>query len=169
VPTYVIEPGRSTVVVRAKSSIHDTDSVWPKLAGTVDADAGTLAASGATARLTVDMTDFDAGDFLKNRKLRKDLDVKSHPQATFELARLVDVVELGDAKFEAVAEGTLRWRGRDVAVRARGSGTVTDAAIDANATFELDVRELGVKPPRFLMFKVEDIVDVAVTLRAIRG
>jgi len=166
VPTYSIDPGRSKIEVQARSSIHDTTAVWPKLTGTVEADAATLVESGATARVAADMTDFDAGDFLKNRKLRKDMELERFPEATFELTRLVGVTDKGDHQFDAVAEGTLRWHGREVAVRATGGGRVGDDRIEAVARFELDVRAVGVKAPRFLMFKVEDVVAVTVTLSA---
>ena len=59
------------------------------------------------------MTSFDAGDWLKNRKLRKDFDMDDHPRATFKLDRVSEVVRDG-AKFTAKAEGTLRWRGKEV-------------------------------------------------------
>jgi hypothetical protein len=37
--------------------------------------------------------------------------------------------------------------------------------VDASATFELDIRTLGLSAPRFLMFKMEDEVTVAATIR----
>jgi hypothetical protein len=35
--------------------------------------------------------------------------------------------------------------------------------------FDLDVRSFGVDPPRFLMFKVENVVSVEVSLAARRA
>ena len=55
--------------------------MWNKITGEVDADPDTLATAGATARFAVDMTTFDAGDWLKNRKLRKDFDLDAPPDA----------------------------------------------------------------------------------------
>ncbi|MEO7735184.1 MAG: hypothetical protein ABIY55_29790, partial [Kofleriaceae bacterium] len=65
---YRVTSGKLTV--KARSKIHDTTTVWDKVGGDIDADAETLATAGATALFTVDMTTFDAGDFIKNRKLR---------------------------------------------------------------------------------------------------
>jgi hypothetical protein len=62
---YRVEAGKLTV--KARSKIHDTTTVWSKITGNVDADADTLATKGATAVFSVDMTSFDAGDWLKNR------------------------------------------------------------------------------------------------------
>jgi polyisoprenoid-binding protein YceI len=153
-----------TLTVQARSRVHDTTTVWSQIAGEVDADPDTLATAGATAKFTVDMTAFDAGDFLKNRKLRKDFDLAGHPNATFELRAVRDVVREG-ASFTATAEGVLAWRGKQVALVLKGRGTLDAMSVSANATFELDIRTLGLSAPRFLMFKVEDEVTVAVAIR----
>ena len=162
-PIYRIESGR--VVVSARSSIHDTRTVWDSLAGTVTADPADLAA-GAAVDLTVDMTRYDAGDFLKNRKVKKDLEVDQHPIARFRLDVLREVTETGPGRFTARAEGAIEWRGHSVPVTAAGEATLEDGALRATGRFELDVTSFGVEPPRFLMFKVEEVVAVEVTLLA---
>jgi polyisoprenoid-binding protein YceI len=153
-----------SLTVRARSRLHDTTTVWNRITGEIVADPDTLATAGATARFEVDMTAFDAGDFLKNRKLRKDFDLERHPTASFELVRVTGVVR-DRATFTATAEGTLRWRGRELGLVLAGQGTLDDMAVSASATFELDIRKLGLSAPRFLMFKVEDEVTIAVTIR----
>jgi polyisoprenoid-binding protein YceI len=164
VPVYTIDAGGSRVVVSARSSIHDTRTVWNALSGTVTAEPADLA--GAAAELAVDMTRYDAGDFLKNRKIKKDLEVKKHPTARFRLAALREVAEDRPGHFTARADGVIEWRGRTVSVAAAGEGTLGGAELRATARFELDVRGFGVEPPRFLMFKVEEVVAVEVTLLA---
>ena len=67
------------------------------------------------------MTAFDAGDWLKNRKLRKDFELDGHPTATFTLERVSDVVRDG-AKFTAKAEGVLRVARQGGRARARRPG-----------------------------------------------
>ena len=103
---YRITTG-SLLRVKARSKIHDTTTVWDAIEGTVEADADSLATTGANVAVTVDMTRFDAGDFLKNRKLRKDFDMDAHPQATFTLTGLRDVTGDG-VRFRATADGVLR-------------------------------------------------------------
>lgn len=164
--SYAVDSGASKIVVHARSSVHDTDTVWDEISGEVEADPATLAETGATASFAVDMTRFDAGDWLKNRKLKKDFAFDKHPEATFELTGLRDVTEKDDGSFSATADGTLRWRGKEVALAVAGTGTVDDGGIDAKGTFDLDIKDLGLKAPRFLMFKVEDEVTVEVTLVA---
>ena len=95
-----------TLTVQARSRVHDTTTVWNRITGEVDADAETLASAGATARFEVDMTAFDAGDFLRNRKLRKDFELERHAVARFSLRAVKDVVRDG-ATFTATAESVL--------------------------------------------------------------
>lgn len=157
-----------TLTVQARSRIHDTRTVWNRITGEIVADPDTLADVGPTgtaARFEVDMTAFDAGDFLKNRKLRKDFDLEGHPRASFVLTGLRDVVRSG-ATFTATAVGMLAWRGRRIELTLAGRGTLDAMAVEASATFDLDIRRLGLSAPRFLMFKVEDEVTVEVAIRA---
>jgi len=165
---YIVDASASRVVVKARSSLHDTETRWTGLTGTIDADAADLAGRTA-AEVAVDMTRHDAGDFLRNRKLRKDLDVASFPRAHFRLAGVREVVERGGGRFAAVADGSIAWHGREVAIAAAGEGTIGRDELSAVARFELDVRRFGVEPPRFLMFKVEDVVSVEVSLVARRA
>jgi polyisoprenoid-binding protein YceI len=157
---YAISGGKLTV--KARSTVHDTTTVWDKITGDVDASAEAIESAKAT--FSVDMTTFDAGDFLKNRKLRKDFAMDSHPTATFTLDRVSDVKRDG-TKFTAKAEGTLRWRGKDVALVLSGQGTLDDRHVEARATFELDIKKLGLTAPKFFLFKMEDEVTVDVSLR----
>ena len=157
---YGINAGNLTV--KARSTVHDTTTVWDKVTGDVDAEASAIEQAKAT--FTVDMTKFDAGDFLKNRKLRKDFDMDGNPTATFTLTRVSDVVRDG-AKFTAKAEGTLAWRGKQVVLVVSGQGTLDEKHVEAKGTFELDIRKLGLSAPRFFMFKMEDEVTVEVTVR----
>ena len=157
---YAVAAGKLTV--KARSSVHDTTTVWDKITGTVEADPDAIEQAKAT--FSVDMTKFDAGDFLKNRKLRKDFAMEEHPTATFTLTRVSDVVRDG-SKFTAKAEGTLTWRGKQVVLVVSGQGTLDDKHVEAKGTFELDIKKLGLSAPRFFVFKMEDEVTVEVTVR----
>jgi polyisoprenoid-binding protein YceI len=147
--------------VTARSRVHDTTTVWDKVSGDVDADPDHIEAAKAT--FAVDMTAFDAGDWLKNRKLRKDFDMDAHPRATFTLGEVSEVVRDG-AKFQAKAKGVLRWRGKDVALELAGTGTLDAQRVEAKASFQLDIRQLGLQAPKFFVIKMEDEVTVDVTI-----
>lgn len=163
-PIYKVDSARSQVVVQARSSIHDTSTTWNRLQGTIDADPAAL--QDARASFSLDMTAFDAGDWLKNRKLKKDMELAQHPTATFELTGLRDMSPSQGGHFQATADGILRWRGKELALEITGTGTLDASSLAATGSFELDIRRLGMEPPRFLMFKVESEVRVEITLSA---
>lgn len=150
------------LIVRATSRVHDTTTTWDKISGTVDATPDAIEQAKAT--FEVDMTSFDAGDWLRNRKLRKDFDMEGHPRATFALTRVSDVQRDGSS-FVATAEGTLTWRGKQVVLVLKGRGTLDDKTVSATATFQLDIKKLGLTAPSFLMIKMSDEVEVEVTVR----
>jgi polyisoprenoid-binding protein YceI len=157
---YAVSAGKLTV--KARSSVHDTTTSWDKVTGSVDADPDAIEQAKAT--FTVDMTSFDAGDWLKNRKLRKDFDMDAHPSATFQLDRVSDVQRDGN-KFTAKAQGTLRWRGKELVLELAGQGTLDRDRVDARASFTLDIKRLGLAAPKFFVFKMEDEVTVEVSVR----
>jgi polyisoprenoid-binding protein YceI len=156
---------RGVVEVKARSSIHDTTTRFGKVEGTIDFDPD--AAAEARAELSVDMRVFDAGDRFKNWKIKSDLDPDAHPTATFALVRLDSIHEATSGRFEARALGQIRWRGKGADVTVKGEASVDRRRIEASASFEMNVRDLGVSPPRFLMFKVEDHVVCQVSLVAV--
>jgi polyisoprenoid-binding protein YceI len=156
---FTVRTGKITVT--ARSSLHDTRTVWDRVTGEVEADPGAIEA--AKASFTVDMTTFDAGDWLKNRKLRKDFDLETHPRATFQLSKVSEVVRDG-ASFTAKAEGILAWHGKQVVLELAGRGTLDNEHVVADATFPLDIRKLGLSAPRFFVFKMEDEVTVSVSV-----
>ena len=158
---YVV---RGQLTVKARSSVHDTTTRWDKITGEAIADPDAIEA--ARGQFSVDMTAFDAGDWLKNRKLRKDFEMDTHPTATFSLDAVSLLKREGDA-FEAKARGALRWRGKELAIELAGKGTLDAKQLVADATFELDITRLGLQAPRFFMFKVEDVVTVAVHLTGV--
>jgi hypothetical protein len=104
---------------------------------------------------------------MKNWKLRGDIEPDKYPEAVFTLARLEDVRSgPAAARFEAAALGSIAWRGKTAQVRATGGAQITADKIVATAKFELNVTHLGVKPPKVLMFKVDEVVMIEVTLEA---
>lgn len=161
--TYTIDSQASRLVVTARSSVHDTDTSFVGITGQVSADPATMA--DTQAQIAVDMQTADAGDWLKNRKLRKDLDFSKHPSASFRLTGISDIVEEG-ARVTATVQGELSWRGKTVPVTARGEGTLSPSELVARGTFDIDVTNLGITPPKVLMIKVEDVVSCTIELRA---
>lgn len=162
-PSYELD-ARSVLTVKAKSSVHDTTTTWNRISGQVSAAPDTLAAASAVAN--VDMLAFDAGDWLKNKKLRSDFDLATYPRAEFRLVRVADIVQQG-ARFSAQAHGELHWRNRTVPLQITGAGELSESEFSAQGTFVFDIRSVGLVAPRFLMFKVADEVEVRVVLHGV--
>lgn len=165
--TELIIGNGSSVVVTAKSTIHDVQTTWPRIRGRVRVDLAHPEV--AEALVTVDMRVFEAGDKLRSWKLRSEIDPDRYPEATFTLARVEDVKSSAGGVFEATAVGVLRWRGRELPLAVPGRAVLVDDSLEATGQFELDMRQLGIRPPSFLMFKLEPEVRVAVRLAAGRS
>ena len=163
-PKYTIDSKASKLLVTARSSVHNTEIVWQGISGTVDATAGDDVAN-MKADVAVDMTTADAGDWLKNRKMRKDMQFDKHPAASFALGGVDDITQDGE-RMTATIHGTLTWRGKSVAVVAQGEGTLGASQLVATGSFDIDMTKLGITPPKVLMIKVEDVVNCRIELRA---
>jgi hypothetical protein len=155
---------RGELLVKARSKIHDTNAIFSKLGGSITLDPDSPA--GAIAEITVDMRAFDAGDRLKNWKMKGDLDPDRWPTARFALNHLQDVREIEAGKFTALGFGTIAYRDHNVEIKVKGEASIDRRAISAKATFDLDMNLVGVTPPKILMLKVEDVVSISVTLSA---
>lgn len=162
VTRYVLTAGR--VVVTARSALHDTRCLFPRMTGEVDFDPAEP--QRARAEIRLDLRELDAGDRLKTWKLRGTIAPERYPLATFSLARIDRFEELAGGNVRAVAVGTLAWHDHKVELRAAGDATITPRAIMARAQFDLDVRSVGVAPPKFLMFKIDEVVSVQVEISA---
>jgi polyisoprenoid-binding protein YceI len=135
---------RGTVSVTARGTARGTTVRCAKIDGTIDFDAD--APSSTRAELSVDMRSIDAGDRFKNWKLESELHAEQHPTATFTLARFEAIHEVTSGQWTGTAIGQLRWRGHKPMLKIKGKATVDRRNIEAQATFDLDVRELGMQP-----------------------
>ncbi len=163
-PKYTIDSKASKLLVTARSSVHNTEITWTGITGTVDADVGEDAGA-MSASIDVDMTTADAGDWLKNRKMRKDMKFDDYPKASFSLSS-VDIRSQDRESMAASIHGTLSWRGKSIAVTATGEGTLGASELIATGSFDIDMTKLGITPPKVLMLKVEDVVNCVIEVRA---
>ncbi len=162
-PHYKVDSAQTKMFVQARSNIHDTTTTFPAISGNVEVDPADLA--GAKASFTVSMKEFDAGDWLKNRKMKSELAPDKYPSASFELTGLRDINQSDDGAFAAIAQGVLRYRNKELQAEITGQGTIDGTTIAATGTFDIDLRDFAMKPPRILMFKMEPELSIEVTLR----
>jgi polyisoprenoid-binding protein YceI len=155
---------RGVVEIRARATVHDTVARFTKVEGTIDFDPD--APARAQIDVKIDMRVVDTGDTFKNWKIKGDLDADEHPTATLILARIDDVHELTAGAFTASATGQVKWHEHAPLVKLKGKATVDRRSVDARASFDLDLRQLGFAPAKFLMFKVDEIVSVQASVFA---
>jgi hypothetical protein len=160
---YRVHKGLLTVTAEGSDTVVRFD----KMAGSIELDPEDPPAK-VKGELSVDLRSFDAGDRFKNWKIESELGAEQHPTAELTLARLEGVTEESPGKFRGRGRAQIRWRGKRVDVTCRGHGLVSRRELEVRATFELSVRELGLPPASFLLFRSGDAlkVDVVVVARA---
>jgi len=163
-PGYLIDSNASRLYVVARSSVHDTETIWTGITGTIVADA-TNPAQELEATVQVQMSTADTGDWLKNRKLRKDMQFEKNPVARFVLDS-VERREQDGERLNATIRGTLSWRDHSIPIVASGHGLLGKTELSASGTFDIDVTKLGITPPKILMIRVQDVVNCRIELHA---
>ena len=160
---YRVDTGGSRLVARARSPMHEVQIIWNSMRGTVSVDPSNPT-KGVEATVEVDMLQYDAGDWLRNRKIRKDLALPRYPLATMELRKLMNLEAGSTGELHGEMEALLHWRDRTVSLPVRGQGKVSDKSLFAVCTFQLEMGQLGISVPTFLMFRMDELVSLEATV-----
>ncbi len=151
--TYRVVPGASSVGFDASSTLHRFEGSSSSVRGEVRFVPGDPA-SRPTAHVEVDAASLETGVGGRDRKMRKLLEVETHPAISFDLERVSDVrIDAANGAVHARIEGRMTIRGQqqplslevDLRPGAHGHWTVVGAA-------PLDMTEYGIKPPRVMGF-----------------
>lgn len=118
---------------------------------------------------------------LRDHHMRDAMETAQYPEIRFELLGVAPAGAAGAAGTTAahgdttavtyIGRMTIHGRTRDdtipgTLVLRSGKGPGGGATVDAAARFSLDMRDYGIKPPtRFLIIRVQPVVDIAVELR----
>jgi len=142
--------------------MHATSSTADGLTGALSFDLDKIEET-AHGSVTVPMARMSFGDRLRDWGMRRHLNVKRWPTAVFDVSTArVESREPWCAQID----GVIRYRDVRLPVSVTATGTVTEESISAQATFECRLTDLGIAPPRFLVLKVADVVQVEVRLYA---
>ncbi len=163
---FVVDSRCSSLTAHIRSNVHDFQVVWHQLRGDIVVDPSALA-NGAEVSIEVDMNDFDAGDRLRNRKLRSDLELDKNPRAWLDQVTIKEIVQAADGEFEGAIAARLRYRGCESAVVVWGQGKIDAQSISLTCEMSLRMQELGIVAPRFLMFRVADEVRLNAAIQAL--
>lgn len=167
----ILDPAASGITVIGRATGHRFELRFEGLAGELAGDPADLEGSAAAA-LTLPMASFRSGDVLRDFHTRRYLAPKHHPNARLVLDGVrVDRAASGEGPYEAgqrvelTVLATLHYRGAAVPVEAAAAGQIDgEGAFAAEASVTVDIRAFGLKPPRFLILKVDPEVEVTATL-----
>ena len=159
---FRIDPGRSTLAIDARSSVHPINAVaapegW--LEAEV-ADGAFVPDTAMAGHVEVAVDDLRTGNRLIDRETRRRIDARRHPTISADLTRVVAV----DGPTATLA-GTVAFL--DEAVEVEGTVVIRSAAegrLILSGQTDLDVRRWGLEPPRLLVLKVEPEISVSVQL-----
>jgi polyisoprenoid-binding protein YceI len=149
----------------AKSSLHPVHGSASNVSGYVDADfAGDALATNPAPKMHVEFAveHLRSGNVMQDREMWKLIDSRRFPTVAADLRSLER--DGADGRYKASGDITLAGRQR------RYEGTLTLERDGANLQLEgelrVDIRDFGLQPPRFLMLKVEPVVNVRLRLVA---
>lgn len=111
----------------------------------------------------VRVADMQTGNGTRDRHLRRAMEADSFPTIRFELVAVEPAAASADTA-TATFQGRLTLHGVTRSVQAPATVTLGPGGVDVVATFPLDMRDYGIKPPvRALVLRVAP--DVVVTAR----
>lgn len=160
----MVQSAASTLDFEAKSSLHPVHGKASNVAGFVEAacEGGSLALDPVPKmHVEFPIERLASGNAMQDAEMWKLLDSKRNPLIR---ADLRDLRAAGGNSYAAGGEITMCGRSRPydgvLTVVCRPDQLTVDGAL------KLDIRDFGIKPPRFLMFTVQPVVDVRLHLVA---
>jgi len=151
---YVVVPSETKLEFIASSSLHPVKGSASELRGQLEVGWNDGDVEFAVERLR-------SGNDMQDRQMWKLLDSKRNPRVVADLRELQPA---GPRQYAASGDITLAGKTRrytgELGV-ARDGGRVT-----VDGRLPLDIRDFGLKPPRFLMFTVAPVVEVRLRLVA---
>jgi len=166
---YEFDPSRSTISMRARSSLHELHASTSSIDGwiNVEVNDGALEFNDnkPIAHLQIDVTNISAGNPLYDRELKRRIDIRRYPNI---LAEATSISASQEGGMWDVA-GTVSFRGvsqeydGQMDIQATGTGEIT---LKGAKTF--DIRDFSLDPPRILSMRVYPDVEIEVNIIAKR-
>jgi polyisoprenoid-binding protein YceI len=169
VARYRMVAEESTVVIRARSSLHPIETRTSGLEGYLDLAIGAGGVIDVDAepegRLSFPVERLRSGNPLEDRELRRRIDARRHPTITGVLTGLAPCAGTGRYRVtgDLTFRGVTRGREDEMTIVCEDDDTLR---LDGESRF--DVRDFEMEPPRILMLRVEPEVEVRVEIVAHR-
>jgi hypothetical protein len=163
VTRFVIQPHRSLLTVRARSTLHPITRSGP-VTGHVEATVSQGAldlAEPASGLVELEMQALK-GDAYLDREMDLRLDTQRYPRA---VARLTEIHPVDDGYR---MRGEVVMRGRTCTVEGLAGVSVDSGReLRLHGSLRLDIRDFGIQPPRLLLLRVHPEVDVVLDFVAL--
>jgi polyisoprenoid-binding protein YceI len=161
---YVVVPSETKLEFIASSSLHPVKGSASELRGQLEVgwnDGDVALDPPPVMHVEFAVERLRSGNDMQDRQMWKLLDSKRNPRVVADLRELQPA---GPRQYAASGDITLAGKTRrytgELGV-ARDGGRVT-----VDGRLPLDIRDFGLKPPRFLMFTVAPVVEVRLRLVA---
>ncbi len=161
-PRWTIDSERSTLLVRARATLHDSVSRGHGLSGTLMAELEDLEAT-ASGTIRAALSEQSFGDRVRDWSMARHLNLKRHPEARLDVSQVF--VKSRDP-WEIRLQGQMSYRGHTALIDVDVRGELDEHSLTARTTFPLELSQIGIAPPRMLFLKVADTVEVEVHLVA---
>jgi polyisoprenoid-binding protein YceI len=165
VAKYRVIPERSQLWAEARSSIHPIRVETNGLTGDIEAEVETgQGRLGAPFRVEIHAERLKSGNGLVDGELQRRLDTRKFPQV---VGAVLEVEPLPSGRWRLRGDLSLHGvtRATDAEVTVR---VIDETTIEIEGEKTIDMRDYGLTPPKFLMFRVQPDVKVRARLLAQR-
>jgi len=155
--TLTLDSSQTQITFVLGGSLHTTHGTFELKSGTIQADPATGKASG---EIVVDTTGATTKESMRDSIMKnKVLETAQYPEITF-TAQSVHGTLNPDGTFVATISGTMTIHGDAHQVSFNTQGRLVGDHVTASSTFTIPWIAWGMKDPSFLIFRVNDTVDV---------
>jgi polyisoprenoid-binding protein YceI len=165
---WSILPSLSRVGFDARSTLHAFSGSTQEVEGELVANLA-RPEDGCSGKVTVDAASLDSGEAARDEDMRAALDVRGHPELTFEWTGFrTDSSDAAAMKTTGTALGKLTIHGttKELEMPVRLS-VDSSRRVAVEGEVEIQMSAYGVAPPRKLgVLTVEDTVEIWIALRA---
>lgn len=166
---YEFDASRSTISVRARSSLHELHASTSSIAGWINLEVNGnelgFNDSKPVAHLEIDVTNISAGNPLYDRELKRRIDIRRYPTIVAEATSISPSQEEG--RWDV--GGTVSFRGMSQEYEGQMDIMATETGeITLKGAKTFDIRDFSLDPPKILSMRVYPDVEIEVNITAKR-
>lgn len=130
--------------------------------GTSDVLVGRIALADSTVDFYLDLETLDTGIGKRDKDMKKTLETDEYPFAEF-FGKLVSPFDPAGGTQQAVVRGTFTIHGHSRALEVTGTLEPTSGGLQLQASWELNLDDYQIKPPKLLIMKVDPVQQMRIS------